>query len=523
VSKRKAILGFVLPAVLAAGLLMYYISGRAVHIDKYSNADRQARIYPDYGSTVIPPDIAPLNFMVQEDGSYYLARIYCDKGEAIEVSGRSPKIMIHAGRWHELLDKNRGGQLKFDIFVRVDNKLWVKYRTITNNIARENIDSYLVYRRMHPPFNYPKRGPIGIFERNLKSFDEKLLLDNHRQPIGCINCHTFWDKQPDKALLGVRNSKYGATTLLMEGKTIRKIDRKLGYTTWHPSGRLAVFSNDTLPVMFHTARDIIYETVDMNSSLAYLVTDSNTVKTSPELSRSDRLETWPVWSADGRCLYYCSALKLWTDEAKMPPDGYDKIKYDLVRISYDVNSDKWGEAETVISSKDTGLSIAMPRTSPDGRWLTFCMQNYGFFPPWHQSSDLYIVDLKAAQETGRFEYRRLNINSDKSESWQSWSRNSRWIVFSSKRADGGFTRSYLSYIDEKGEAHKPMIVPQKDPAYYSYSMEAFNTPELTAGPILVDAEQLEKAVLRGPMEIIVKIPTKPAAPDGANPVPGQVE
>ena len=184
----------------------------------------------------------------------------------------------------------------------------------------------------------------------------------------------------------------------------------------------------------------------------------------------------------------------------MPPDGYDKIKYDLVRISYDVESDKWGEAETVISSKDTGLSIAMPRTSPDGRWLTFCMQDYGFFPPWNQSSDLYIVDLKAAQETGRFEYRRLNINSDKSESWQSWSRNSRWIVFSSKRADGGFTRSYLSYIDEKGEAYKPLIVPQQDPAYYSYSMEAFNTPEFTVWPMAVAGDKLARAA-HGPSTI----------------------
>ena len=51
--------------------------------------------------------------MVQEDGSYYFARIYCDKGEAIEVSGRSPKIMIPAGRWHELLDTKQGRAAEF--------------------------------------------------------------------------------------------------------------------------------------------------------------------------------------------------------------------------------------------------------------------------------------------------------------------------------------------------------------------------------------------------------------------------
>ena len=80
--------------------------------------------------------------------------------------------------------------------------------------------------------------------------------------------------------------------------------------------------------------------------------------------------------------------------------GMKSVKYDLVRISYDIGQDKWGEPETVLSSKDTGLSIAMPRVSPDGRWLLFCMCEYGYFPTWQQSSDLYIMDLKKAAGNG---------------------------------------------------------------------------------------------------------------------------
>ena len=36
----------------------------SLNIDKYETMDRPARISPDYNSTVIPPNIAPLNFMV---------------------------------------------------------------------------------------------------------------------------------------------------------------------------------------------------------------------------------------------------------------------------------------------------------------------------------------------------------------------------------------------------------------------------------------------------------------------------
>ena len=517
-SKRIIIFGLVLFAILLAGLLAHTMRGRAVQIDEYGVIERPAKIYPDYCSTVIPPDIVPLNFMVQEDGSYYLARIYSDKGKAIEVSGRSPKILIPAGPWHELLNNNRGGQLRFDVFVRTDNHRWVRYHTITNKIADEDIDGYLVYRRMHPPFHHSIRGRIGIFQRNLRSFDEKLVLDNRRYAAGCVNCHTFCGSRPGETLLGVREKSF--FTLFIERDKVSKIQTKFGYTTWHPSGRLAAFSINNLPMFFHTARNEIYDTVDLNSALAYFVVASKTVKTSPEISRKERLETWPVWSADGRYLYFCSAPMLWAGQTKVPPDGYDKTKYDLVRISYDIENDKWGEVETVISAKDTGLSIAMPRTSPDGRWLTFCMCEYGFFPPWQQNSDLYIVDLKAAQETGRYEYRRLDINSDKSESWHSWSSNSRWIVFSSKREHGVFTRSYLSYVDEKGEVYKPLVVPQKDPSFYSYCMEAFNTPEFTAWPMAAIGEKLAR-VVHGPADISVKMPITMATPKVEAPPPPQ--
>ena len=89
-----------------------------LNIDKYETMDRPARISPDYSSTVIPPNIAPLNFMVKEEGSHYLVKIYSQKGEAIEVSSRSAKIQIPEDSWHKLLEQNKGNELHFDIFVK---------------------------------------------------------------------------------------------------------------------------------------------------------------------------------------------------------------------------------------------------------------------------------------------------------------------------------------------------------------------------------------------------------------------
>ena len=516
--KQITVFGVVLLGVLLAGVLAHGLRGSGVEIDKYSVSNRPARIYPDYSSTVIPPNIAPLNFVVQEEGLSYCAKIYSEKGEPIEVFSRSPKIFIPISRWHALLDKNRGGELHFDIFVRTANQGWVRFGTITNKIAGEDIDGYLVYRRMHPTHT-PAKGRVGIYQRNLGNFDELLVLDNRRYMCGCVNCHSFCEKRPGEALLGVRSG--GLFTLFIEKDKVSKIRTKFGYMTWHPSGKLAAYSINNLPMFLHTARNNILDTVDLDSMLAYFVVDSKTVKTSPEISRKERLETWPCWSADGRYLYFCSAPKSWTDQTKIPPDGYGKIKYDLVRISYDIENDKWGEVETVLSAQDTGLSIAMPRGSPDGRWLMFCMFKYGCFPPWQESSDLYIMDLKAAKETGRYEYRRLEINSDQSEALHSWSSNSRWIVFSSKREHGDFTRSYISYVDDRGKVYKPMIVPQKDPAFYGRCMDTLNTPEFTTGPIAFTGERLAR-IFRGSAEVSVVMPITMATPKaGAVPEGGQ--
>jgi len=521
VRNRVTVFGLVLFGILLFGALAYGLRGRAVQIDEYSDIDRPPSIYPDYSSTIIPPNIAPLNFMVQEEGSYYCAKIYSEKGEAIEVFSRSPKILIPISRWHELLDKNRGGELHFDIFVRADNRRWSRFRTITNRIAGEDVDGYLAYRRMHY-MHILTRGRMGIYQRNLGNFDEKLVLDNrhYRYKAGCVNCHSFRGNRPDKVSIGIRNRTEGNFTLLIEHEMVSKLGAKFGYTAWHPSGKLAAFSINNLLLFFHTARDEVSDAADLDSMLAYFVVDSKTVRTSPEISKKDRLETWPIWSGDGRYLYFCSAPMLWPDQTKVLPKEYDKVKYDLVRISYDVENDKWGEAETVLSAQDTKLSIAMPRVSPDNRWLIFCMCKYGSFTPRQPSSDLYVMDLKAAEETGRYEYRRLDINSDQCESWHSWSSNSRWIVFSSKREHGDFTRSYISYVDDSGKVYKPLVLPQKDPEFYDYCLETFNTPEFVTGPIAVTGERLAR-VVRGSAGVSVEMPITMATPLKASGMPEQ--
>jgi dipeptidyl aminopeptidase/acylaminoacyl peptidase len=143
----------------------------------------------------------------------------------------------------------------------------------------------------------------------------------------------------------------------------------------------------------------------------------------------------------------------------------------------------------MISDAETGLSILQPKISPDGRYLLVTLCKDGSFPIFKSDSDLYVMDLATRR------LRRPEINSDQADTWHSWSSNSRWVVFSSKRIDGLLARPYFSYVDEHGEFHKPFVLPQEDPAFYGFCLNTFNVPELMQGPVTVKERDLARAVV----------------------------
>ena len=481
------------------------------------------RIRPDYSDTVIPPNIAPLNFSIQRRGIQYYVKIRSDSGDSIDVLSRTPGITIPLKPWQTLLHANRGCELVFDISVRNIGNQWEKYAPITNLIASEDVDRYVAYRRIKPLYNYWKR--TGVFQRDLENYEEQPMLRGqaiHDADLGsCVNCHSFCNYRSDKVLISIRDATYGSSALLAQGGRVDKIDTKFGYTSWHPSGNLFAYSVNKVRQFFHLKGTEIRDVVDLDGYIAYYVLDTQELRTHSRLSEKDRLETYPCWSPDGRYLYYSSARIPWEDRNKVPPKDYDKVWYDLMRIGYNMDQDTWGEPELLLSGQDRKKSMLIPRVSPDGRYLLFSMCDYGCFPVFQPTSDLYMIDLESAEKTGTIQEKRLDINSDRSESWHSWSTNSRWIVFTSKRDSGLFARLYISHVDQLGEVHKPILLPQERPDFYDSCIETYNTPEFTIERISIRERDFIDAV-RTTKRIKVDLPITGATRKVAF-SPGQIE
>jgi hypothetical protein len=513
-----ALCALVLIAVgLAAWLVLHT---RMPVIESSEGIARLPRISPDYAGVVIPPNIAPLNFVVKEPGNLYCVIISSAGGRPIHVHGHDPEVSIPLDEWRALLEANRGRELTIQVYARTGADHWHRFAPIVNTIAEEEIDPYLVYREM-PVYNLVWTD-MGIYQRDLRSFDQETILRNEGFDKGCCNCHTFLNNRPDRMLMNVRRSSTagpdapkGGMVIVRDGVVEHVVDTKTEfnpipaiYLAWHPGGKVIAFSFNKVLQRFHT-KGACRDVVDAYSDLALYVVDTNTVTSHPAVASADRMETYPAWSPDGKHLYFCSAPQFPLVSSE---DGentlsvlYRKETYDLMRIRYDVETGEWGTLETVIAAQEVGLSIAMPRISPDGRFLLCCMMDRGNFPPFNRTSDLYMLDLQTREPFDRpFDrltapskvegLRKLDINSPFADSHHGWSSNGRWIVFSSKRGDGEFARPYISYVDATGRAHKPILLPQEDPGFYEHHIRAFNVPELIAEPVRVTQRDLLDAL-----------------------------
>ena len=235
------------------------------------------------------------------------------------------------------------------------------------------------------------------------------------------------------------------------------------------------------------------EVLDHSSDIIFYNADKHEV--SNVIKTESILETFPTWSPDGKYVYYCLSTTNLNDG---DPDSIKdsktiayshQLKYNIMRIPFDEATMTFGPSELVFDAKAMNKSASVPRISPDGRYLLFTLGDYGQFHIWHSSSDLYVKDL----ETGKV-FPLKAANSSNVDSYHAWSSNSRWIVFSSRRDDGSFTRTYITYFDKNGLAHKAFMLPQEDPTYNIRLFKSFNVPELTKDAVPYTSEQFDDVI-----------------------------
>ena len=445
----------------------------ACHKGVYTTDDEHPALFPDYADATVPINIAPLCFSVHTNLKAYASFRFQDF--AFEVaSNRRGEFIIPTARWTQLLQLAKGDQAEVAVAV-VKDGVRQPVRSFGIHVAREPVDPYIAYRLIEP--GYALWNKMGIYQRRLSDFTESAVYENKMTGYNCVNCHSFCRQQPDKMLFHLRAKHAG--TVMIDGDDVDILQTKteqtisaLVYPSWHPSGRFVAFSvNRTTQEIHPTQRTEVF---DLASDVVVYDVETQTILTTPSIFSKNVFETFPTFSPDGRTLYFCAA------PACAVPDSIQDLRYSLCSIDFDPDAKSFGrQVDTLYNAESHRQSVSFPRVSPDGRFLMCTLSSYGTFSIWHKDADLYLIDLET--RTGQYP---AQVNSDQAESYHSWSSNSRWVVFSSRRLDGLYTRPFIVYIDANGEAAKPFLLPQKKIAtYYTDLMQSYNIPEFVAGKI----------------------------------------
>lgn len=450
----------------------------------------QPQIYPDYVGVTIPVNIAPLDFVMQNDSALLIDAVFTGTvGGELHAQGEE-STCIDPDAWRKLLAQNQGGSL----FVQVSAKFpegWRTYTPFGIDISADSIDYGITYRLIEPGYEAYTR--MGIYETRLSDSQERALVVNS-QFRGCVNCHSYNQGDPRYMTFHVRGD-HGATLVRYPGEkgNLRAYNTKTEqtlascvYPYWHPSGRFIAYSTNNTRQGFHAGGKKIIEVIDLASDMQVYDIENNELLVPAALKGDSAYETFPAFSPDGKSLYYCVATP------KQYPAEIKQMYYNLCRISFDPEQKQFGtQIDTLVNAEAMQRSVAYARPSYDGRFICYSLADYGYFHIWHPEADLYLLDLATGES-----HPMIEANSPDAESVHSWSSNSRWLVFGSRRDDGQYTRPYFCHVAEDGTVGRAFMLPQRTPKrFYDARFMSYNIPEFVTRPVALDAARTEQVVL----------------------------
>lgn len=507
--------------------------------------DTLPTIYPDYIGVTVPQNIAPLHFHIDHDSTAtdFVTRFTAGAGEWV-VEGEDVRPGLN--NWHQMIAAALAAdsRIAVDVFIQ-ENDQWIHPKTFDITICKDSIDPYISYRLISP--SYVAYEDLTLNQRCLENFEENLIYGNminsDEKDGQCINCHHAQAYNPNRIQFHVRQY-LGGTVFAYDGR-LQKVNLKTDstlsagvYPTWHPTKPWIVYSTNNTGQSFHT-RDIQkIEVQDTKSNLIFYDLERNEVM--PITRDTTDFDCFPFWSPDGRYIYYVSGH--WDALGEANPDFelikyYSQMQYNLYRIPFDEQTRTFGQRELIYDAALRNRSVTLPRISPDGRWLMFTQGRFGVFHIWHNDADLYLMDLAkvvpepepavshviqhshaAAQNEnisdvelamradsireaeGRLIpmpesiFAAAELNSPEVESYHSWSRNQCWVIFSSRRVDGNFTRPFIAHFDGQGHFSKPFELPQDNPQFHRQFLRSYNIPEFLSGPVTITPQEFANII-----------------------------
>lgn len=223
---------------------------------------------------------------------------------------------------------------------------------------------------------------------------------------GCVGCHTISTSSGRIAAVTTTATGFLQITTL-DGQIVQTPDIRASYLAWSPDGSQLAFSQN-------------------DEDIAILDIDSGSITLAPGASDPGVIETMPAWSPDGQTLAFVRSTR--------SSSGFN-VTNDADIFTVPVAG---GDPTPLVGASGDGLNY-YPAYSPDGQWLAFTRHTNTASEDTYSASEAEIFlapaaggeRLRLAANDGPAGERLTNV----SNSWATWSRDGRFLAFSSKRND----------------------------------------------------------------------------------------
>ncbi|MBN1597383.1 MAG: PD40 domain-containing protein [Bacteroidales bacterium] len=454
--------------------------------------------YPS-DKSLFPPDITSPVFRWKDNtkrADLWIIIIELPNGDTIKAERATKSWKPDDDEWEFIKTQTTGRTATVNLYgvnKKKPGKQLSGYQ-ITISTSEDEVGDCIFYREVTLPFIEAVKDPSKIRWRyGSISSEEQPPVVLEKLPV-CGNCHSFSrngnilgmdiDYANDKgsyAMVDVKEEINLNLKSIISWSNYRKEDKTLTFgllSQVSPDGNYAVSTVKDRSV-FVPVDNLEFSQLffPIKGILTVYSRSDKKFRSLPGADDPNFVQSSPSWSPDGKYIMFArskvyenkdlgnrSTVLLSPEECSDFINRNQLFLYDLYRVPF--NNGKGGKPEPIKGASENGKSNYFAKYSPDGKWIVFCQASS--FMLLQPDSKLFIIPAEGGDA------RMLKYNTDRMNSWHSWSSNSRWIVFSSK-ANGPYTQLFITHIDENGNDSPPILLEN-----FTSSDMAANIPEFVS-------------------------------------------